>query len=182
MTSRLAYAVKPTDKASVSSYPWSITTRTAIKTDIMIRGYPIWGYNDGAAPSPASSGLSTGAKAGIGVGVGVGALIIIALLVFWFLRRRRNKNKPDGGEAVRPVETDTGVVAASELESKHTSTLPVEADSQVGDGLASDRKSDIAPSEAAELQTHDNRVEMEGSVGPPPAELPSQGHRFELEG
>lgn len=182
-TSKLTYAVEPTNSASYSSYPWPMTTRSGIKRNIVVQGYPVWGYNDGSVDT-GSSGLSTGAKAGIGVGVAVGALIIIGLLVFWFLWRRNKKKQAEAeaAGAVAPVEVDTGVVAASELESKHNSAFPVEADSHAGEVAELDKKPDTVPMGAAELQTRDDRAEVEGTTGSPPMELESPGFRFELEG
>ncbi|KAJ6157295.1 hypothetical protein N7470_004887 [Penicillium chermesinum] len=154
-TSELTYAVKPTDSASLS-YPWPMTTRKDIKANIIIQGYPVWGYNQGSAP--ASSGLSTGAKAGIGVGVAVGALILLALLAFWFLRHRKRKQ---AAAEVPLIEVDPGVAAASELESKHDSKLPAEADSRAGD-VELEQKTKLAPYEAAELQAGGTGLRWKG--------------------
>ncbi|KAI9815960.1 MAG: hypothetical protein M1827_001952 [Pycnora praestabilis] len=78
-----------------------------------------------ASSSVASSGLTTGAKAGIGVGVAIGALALL-VGVLYFIRRSRRYKAVAGAESreSHPLELDQGNPTKVELDAREFAQLP----------------------------------------------------------
>lgn len=83
-----------------------------------------------SAPA-ASSGLSTGAKAGIGVGAALGAIAIIGLIAWFLLRRRKGKKDKPAGKPPegQPTQQDYKYGQGYQGHTQPMFAHPVEADS-----------------------------------------------------
>lgn len=100
-----------------SSFTGATTTTTTTPTTTskatLSTGHGTKNISPKATTSSATSGLSTGAKAGIGVGAGLGGLAVLAGLVFLLVRRRRKPLLVSQDMTERPETYRSGPIQES---------------------------------------------------------------------
>lgn len=103
-----------TDQADATTTS-TVTSTITVTTGDVTTGVtePTGGSGDNGDNREASSGLSTGAKAGIGAGAGVAGLAIIGALAWFCLRKRSRGPKPDHDEMIGASEVPVGAAGGA---------------------------------------------------------------------